>query len=523
LIHNGKRDHEKHPTAKPGAGGARIERGRPGLGNRRKPKRRRLAATALCALAALALQNGCSAEKMRPRLRPPETFSRSGRAAAPDEWWKAFDDPGLNRLMEIALSDNLDIKTAWDRLDQASAYYKVAGASLWPDLSLNLGATRRKEMGGRDTIDYPYTSGIAGRSARETSGADDVFYSASLTASYELDLWGRIRSSRKAARADVEAGREELMTAAITISGEVANTWCRLVHKRAELKILEEQKRVNEDYLELLELRFRKGMTSASEVLQQERELLAVGGEISLAQMQVLLLEQQLDILLGRPPTEPVPAETDGLPDMPPLPETGIPAALLARRPDVTAAQKRLEAANYRVSRAVAERLPTVSFTVSAQDTEEEIRSLFDNWILNLAANLAAPVFDAGRRKAEVERARAEASERLHELEKTMLVALGEVEDALAREQKQEKFARKLREQVEISRKALALSRRRYLNGATDYLPVLVNLQALQSLERRELEARKDLLMYRINLYRALAGGWELKRENPKDDDNEEE
>ncbi len=476
----------------------------------------------ILALAALVFSNGCNAKKKQPQIRAPESFSGSGEAAVPDEWWKAFDDHRLNRLVDVALSDNLDIKTAWDRLDQARAGYRASTASLWPNLSLNFSATDSEQMGSEpetSTSDSRITGGEAG----SASGGEDIFYSGSLTAGYELDLWGRIRSGRKAARAEVEAGRENLMTAAITISGEVASTWYNLAQRRAELEILKEQKRVNEDYLELMELRYRKGAASASEVLQQRREVMSTDGELALTQMQIFLLEQQLNILLGRPPSSEIPVGISDLPEMPPLPETGIPAKLLARRPDVMAARKKLEAANWRVSKAIAERLPTISFTVSAQDTEEEIRSLFDNWILNLTANLAAPIFDAGRRKAEVKRARAAASEQLHELEKTMLKALKEVEDALARERKQKEFVERLEEQVEISRQALELSRRSYLNGALDYLSVLVNLQTLQSLERRELEARKNLIMYRINLYRALAGRWNLERNDKKDEKNEAE
>lgn len=486
---------------------------------RREPEPRTFVTVILLALMALVSQNGCNAGKKPPELRTPESFSRSGEAVVPDEWWKAFDDPGLNRLVDIALSGNLDIKTAWDRLDQASAYYKISTASLWPDLSLNFGVTDSERMGSE--TDASSSSRVIGGGVGSASDGEDVFYSGSLAASYELDLWGRLRSARKAAGAEVEAGRENLMTAAITISGEVASAWYNLAQSRAELDILKEQKRVNENYLELMELRFQKGAASASEVLQQRREVIAAGGEIALTQMQVLLLEQQLNILLGRAPSSDIPVERGTLPELPPLPDTGIPAKLLARRPDVIAARKNLEAANYRVSKAVAERLPTISFTVSAQDTEEEIRSLFDNWLLNLTANLAAPLFDAGRRKAEVARTRAVASERLHELEKTMLTALKEVEDALAREQKQREFVERLREQVEVSRQALELSRRSYLNGVLDYLSVLVNLRALQSLERKELEARKELIMCRIDLYRALAGGWSLERDTEGENKNE--
>ena len=177
------------------------------------------------------------------------------------------------------------------------------------------------------------------------------------------------------------------------------------------------------------------------------------------------------------------------------------------------AAQLRVEAADYRVSEAIADRFPRLSISISAQDTETKFSSLFDNWIKNLAANITAPIVDGGRRRAEVERTLAVASERLHDFEKTVLRAVKEVEDAIVREQRHAEFVDNLGEQVAIARQTVEFTRDRYLNGDTDYLPVLIALRTLQSLERQEIEARRQLITFRISLYRALAGGWGVDRD----------
>jgi NodT family efflux transporter outer membrane factor (OMF) lipoprotein len=439
----------------------------------------------------------CATPARVPIADAPVSFSISGEAETPERWWEAFDDAELNRLVEQAMGDNLDVLAAWDRLDQAVAVARIAGAPVWPNVDGAFSVTDTDVVDGRD----PFV-------------VEDTFYGLSLTASYEVDLWGRIRSGRKAAGADLRSSREDLDTVAITISSEIARTWYELLEQRSQLEILSEQTDVNQTYLRLLELRFNQGLTAAAEVLQQRQQLESTEGEVPLFESRLEVLEHNLAVLSGKHPTVDVATGGEGLSELPPLPATGLPADLLLRRPDVRAARLRVESADYRVGEAIADRFPKLSISISAQDTETKFRSLFDNWIKNLAANLMAPIVDGGRRRAEVERRRAVASERLHDFERTVLNALKEVEDALARERRQAEFIESLDKQVEIARQTVEFTRERYLNGATDYLPALTALRTLQQLERSRIEAQRQLVTFRINLYRALAGGWRLERED---------
>ena len=198
------------------------------------------------------------------------------------------------------------------------------------------------------------------------------------------------------------------------------------------------------------------------------------------------------------------------MPALPPLPETGLPAEWLRRRPDLHAAYLRVRAADRRLAVAIAEQFPQVSVSADAAASGESLRDLFDNWLGSLAANLAAPIFEGGRRRAEVQRARAEAAARLHQYRQALLAALAEVENALQREEHQRRFLESLRRQSELSEKAVGQIRENYAKGAADFTRFLTTLISHQRLERIHLQARRDLLLVRVGLCRALAGPWEL-------------
>ncbi len=469
----------------------------------------RTASLLMAAIALIAIA-GCNPNKKEPSIELPQNFTEQGQSRLPHRWWEAFDDPALDAMIEQALEENRDLLAAWDRLDQANAMEKMAAAGLWPYVSANLGYSTSRELGA----DEEDTSAAAAMGLGASAGPDDEIenWTLGLTASYEVDLWGRVRSARKASKRDLAATEEDLYSMAITISGEVARAWYELVELRGQLEVLAEQMKVNETYLEVLELRYEQGMAMAADVMQQRQQVESIKGETELTRMRMEMTEHRLDVLVGLAPVTPLDTEGASLPTLPPLPETGLPADLLLRRPDVRAARARFEAADHRVAEAVANQLPTISIALSGQDTEKEFYSLFENWTRNLAINLVAPIFDAGRRAAAVEQSQAAYSASLHAFESAMLNALREVEDALSRERAQARFVASLEEQVKLSQNALYLSREQYRNGAVSYLPVLINLQTVQRLERTLLEAQRTRVAYRVGLYRALAGGWDLER-----------
>ncbi len=455
-------------------------------------------------------------DRSQAPVEVPPSFSASGSSAAPTKWWTTFGDRELDRLVEQALAGNMNLRVAWDRLAQAGAVARKAGAPLWPEITAGGGGTRTRTV---TETEIPKDSAAAAAAAVtgaevETRTKDVVTYSTNLSlnvaASYELDLWGRLRAAKNAAAADAAATREDLDAAAMSLSAEVATVWYRLVKQRGQLDLLKRQEKVNKEYLELTELRFKLGQGTAVDVLQQRQQLEATRGDVSLARMRMELLEHQLAVLVSKPPKAAVGAKREALPGLPVMPMTGLPSELLSRRPDIRAALIRLGAADHRVAAAIADRFPRISLSARGETSSDKMRDLFDNWFASIAANILAPLFDAGRRKAEVQRARAAASERLHAYGGTILGAFREVEDAISSEKRGGEYLANVSSRVRLAKRLTVRTRERYANGAGNYLPVLVALRAEQNLEKVELGAKLSLIEYRIGLYRALGGAWKL-------------
>ncbi len=422
----------------------------------------------------------------------PADFSGSGADNLPEHWWESFGDPVLDKLVEQARAGNFSLQSVWARLDQAAAVERIARAELYPSLDVDASAGRSWSHKSRGTTTSVYSIGAM--------------------AGYEVDLWGRIDSNSKAATLDRQATEAELTAAAISLSAEVASTWYQLVEQYGQLALVSSQLETNTRVLELITLRFRRGKVGATDVLQQRQLAESNRGELANVKSLIGVLEHQLAILLGATPDSRVSEPQDELISLPPLPVTGIPAALVQRRPDLRQGFYRLQAADQRTAAAVAERFPRINLLGSSDSTASDADDLFDNWLSNLTANLVTPVIDGGRRRAEVDRTRAVTEQSLSDYRQQLIDALGEVEDALLREQQQRAFIDSLDKQLVLSKQVIGRVRDSYLYGAVDYLRVLDVLLTDQNLERTRLTAQRELIDNRIALCRALAGGWTLER-----------
>ncbi len=469
--------------------------------NRNRPSkslcRGRAALPILLATMAMLLAGGCLSDRAEvgPPAPLPAAFSVDGNAPLSPRWWTAFDDEQLNAMVAEAMEENFSLRVAWDRLRQARAIATQSGAPLWPALDGTGGASRTvRETDSGPTAGRTYTTDL----------------SLGLAVRYEVDLWGRVRASADAALLDADASGEDVQAAAITLGADVARTWFRLVEQRRQRELLIQQRQTNEQVLEIITQRFRRGQVSSADVLQQRQLVEATAGRIVQTTSTIAVLENQLAVLLGRTPGEQTPAESRSLPRVPPLPAPGIPAAWLTRRPDLRAAARRIQAADRRVWAARADRLPRLGVTLNTSTSAEQVRDLFDNWLATMAANLTAPLIDGGRRVAEVERTRAVLSERINAFGQTYLAAMAEVENALVQEARQREYVRSVGSQLELARRATARVLDSYRKGTTDFTRYLTTLRSYQELQRTHLAARRDWLLFRIDLYRALAGGWQL-------------
>lgn len=455
--------------------------------------------------------------EVEPTVAPPPAFSESGAVEMPERWWSAFGDPVLDSLVERALSSNLDLASTWYRLREAEAVAERAGADLLPSLDADAtGRVRRADAGGLgdftepgddptddpDDPDVPDDGDVSSETRQEELRLG-------LTATYEVDLWGRIRSRADAERLRFEATRLEVRTAALSLSAEVVRTYFQVVEARDQIALLDSQIEANETVGRLLENRFGSGQVRAVDVLRQRQLVESTREERLGVQSRLRVLEHLLAVLVGRPPKDDVGVAAT-LPALPPLPATGVPAELLRRRPDVARAHRLLEAADRDLAAAVAARYPRLSLTASVTTSNEGAEELFEDFTRTLVGNLLAPVFRGGDLEAEVDRSEAVRAQRLYRWGQTTLDALREVEDALARERFQEERVASLERQVRWTEQSYDQLRIEYFNGLGDYVDVLLAQTEKQRLRRDLVSARRELLERRVVLYRALAGGFDV-------------
>jgi outer membrane protein, multidrug efflux system len=420
----------------------------------------------------------------------PLAFSPSGEAPVADAWWTAFEDPALDGHIREALRENLSLRAAWARLEAAEAV-------LWRE---------RAPL-------VPVVSGFADSSV----GTDDPFGGVQRVpiefgarASYEVDLWGRLRAGARAEVANREQVRARAGTAALSVSAEVARTWVALGATREQLALLDEQIVANQGMAEVVEARFLNGVVRQADALRQERLLEQTRAERIARLEDQEVLEHRLAVLLGRPPQEPVTPLPEALPAVPPLPEAGVPVELLRRRPDVRAAEQALLEADARVAVAVAEQFPRLDLRAGVSNAPSSVSAILEGWVASVGASLVGPLLGAGARHAEVRRAKAVRDEQLAAYGDALLQALREVEDALTRNRRQAEQVENLARQVRLAERTARGLQAQYTGGLdVGYLDVLTAQTTAQSLRRQQIAARRRHLEVRIGLYRALAGGLE--------------
>ncbi len=419
------------------------------------------------------------------------------------EWWEEFNSPALNATVEQSLGNSLELRQLWNRLTQAYAQARIEGAEIFPRVNLSGGAARTHQVDRDPQVPF---GGQAGPSTRITH-TDRYFVSTGL--SYEIDVWKRIAARRRAAALEYQASRQDVEASAILLTGSVVDVWFILQEQKALLALLEEQIQVSQSLLDLTEVRFGVGAGSAVDVLQQRQQLAATQAEIPLVRSTLSTAYNQLAVLLGTSPGTLDPSIPDGdLPDLPPFPELGDPAELLMARPDLRSAQLRLQAADFRVATAVAERLPRLVLDLSYEFSARSFSSVFRQEVGSLVGNLVAPVIDGGQRRNQVLRHKAVVQELLDRFGQRYLQALLEIEDALARERFQVELIANLENQSSLAEATLQESQSRYMHGLVNYVTVLIAVQSLQGLQRRLINEKRRLLSNRAGLYRALGGHW---------------
>ncbi len=456
--------------------------------------------TLIAAAALVAAACSFAPKYQRPDAGVPKEsfrFSKPGETASVADlpWWEVFKDPKLQALVREALAANQDLALAAARVDEARAVVGISKADYYPQLFANVSGSYGQLYS--DKI-------VDGSTSR-------ALLSASATVAWEIDLWGRVRNSRDASYADLIATEDGRQAVVLTLVSGVAQAYLELRAFDLQLEIVKANVDSRRATLDLFETRAKGGVASDLEVNQARSDLAFAQAYIPSTELLIWMKENELCVLLGRSPG-PIDrgatlAQTPLVPDLP----AGVPAAFLARRPDLLAAEQGIVASGARVGVAVANRIPTLTLTGYVGLEARNVPDMFTPGAVfwNALAGLFAPIFEGGRLSSIEEASRARLDQSIAAYKKAVEVALREVADASASVTKL-KEVRAFREaQVTATTQATKLAFLRYQGGVSSYLEVL-DAQRQQFDSQLNLATTiRDQVVSVVQLYRALGGGWQ--------------
>ena len=431
-----------------------------------------------------------------PPIDEPESFTATGDTLIEDQWWESFNDRKLNSLIDTALSNNFNLKVAWQRVQAAEAQRKQQSTFLLP--SLQLGAQT-----------------AASRPEPDFAGGENTQIGGSVN--YEVDLWGRIKAATEAEEFNLKATYQDYQAAALSLSAQIARTYLQYVLTDQQLELADQQLATNKKIIQLIRVRFGNGQIKGVDILRQKQSLENTKDLKIIYQTNKQVLANQLAVLVGRSPQSfQIDDEVD-VPEWPASPSTGLPLELVRRRPDLQAAYNRLLSADREKAVAVRNKFPRLSFNLLSQARSNEYANVFKNWAYTLGANISAPLLNWGRLRAEVDRTEAVKQQQLYNYGQAVLTAFQEVEDAYVQEKNLLKRLKILKKRSGMAKKTFKQLRVEFFNGMTDYIDVLIAFNEQQQLARDVITIKQDLFTNRVDLYIALAGSFTTDREEVDD------
>ena len=436
----------------------------------------------------------------RPSVDTPQAWrfeNKEAKDVANTTWWEQFNDPVLTKLISTALSNNKDLKIAAFRVEEFMGRYAVARSSLFPQVTGNA-SVQRERTSALGQVPLP-------------AGTPNPFnqYQVALSASWEIDLWGKLRRGTEAAIASVLSNEEGRRGVILTLVTSVASAYVNLIDLDHQLEIARNTAKTREESYRIFQVRFRAGYVSELELSQARSDYEQVSATIPPVEKAIAQQEDALSILLGRNPGPIERGKTLNALGMPSVP-AGLPSDILAQRPDICQAEQNLIAANAQIGAARAQYFPDITLTGMFAGESTKLSSLFAgparawNWV----APMTAPIFTGGRIAGQVQTAEAIREETLLQYQQTIQNAFRDVEDALVdQDRTREQLAAQAR-QVEALRTYARVARLRYDNGYTSYITVLDAERNLFNAELSHAQTQGALFQAMINLYKAMGGGW---------------
>jgi len=462
----------------------------------------------LAALTLLLVLTGCAVgpDYKKPEITSPPAWlvdMQTAKDTANTLWWEQFNDPALNELIATALKQNYDLRIATARVDEYYGRYGATRADLFPQVGYGAGVGR-SQLSEKGAF-----AGTPGAGSPRTS------YQANFSASWEIDLWGKIRRATEAAQADLYAAEDARRGVILSLVTSVATAYVDLRSLDRQLEIAKRTVESREKSVKLFELRFKGGNISEMELSQVQSEYFYALASIPDLEKRIRQQENLINLLLGRNPG-PVPrgkafekndsVDAIALPSVP----AGLPSDLLLRRPDIRQAEQQLISANARIGVAKAQYFPSISVPGLFGSASRDLGDLFTGpagqW--NFAGSLAGPIFTAGRIKGDVKAAQAVQQEALFGYEKAIKNGFREFEDALIDQDRTRLQLDAQKKQVEALAVYARLANVRYDNGYTSYIEVLDAERSLFNGQITYTQTQSALLRSLVNLYKASGGGW---------------
>ena len=460
---------------------------------------RYLSARVVCACALLVL-TACSVGPAykRPDIPPPAEW----REAPPGghdgiwpnaDWWHGFGSQTLDDLIAEAQRSNDDLAAAIARVEEADAQARIAGAALLPSVDLGADATRQR--------------------AQVTGVGPETFntFSPVLSASYELDFWGKNRAARAAARATALASQYDKETVALTVVSSVASTYFQALEFRDRLQVARDNLTNGEKILHGLQLEQTAGIATGLDVAQQETTVALLYAAIPPLQQQLRQTVAALAVLIGKTP-ESIDVDTGTLNDLTsPRVVQGLPSSLLARRPDVAESEQQLISANADITVARAALFPSIQLTADSGYASSALSSLINpaSRIWDLSAGLTQPIFHGGALRGQVVFSNARYRELLSAYHKAVISAFSNVESALVAAQQTQEQQTRQQEAVNKARRAFQFAQTQMSAGTVNILTVLNTENALFSAQDELVQIQFLHLQSMVDLYTALGGGWQ--------------
>lgn len=444
-------------------------------------------------------------------------------------WWEKLNDPVLNELIEEALASNKDLRIATARIAQFIAQLGIVRSELYPQIFGQATASRtrtsqtltpeldlEKSKNSSDSYTSQGAGGMGGLLPNEIFPAYNNDYRTVFTASYEVDLWGRIRNAANASYAELIGQIYDRRAVILTLVSSVASSYILLRQYDMQLKISQQTYDSRKQSYELAKIRFEQGLTSELEMVQSLAEMNQA--EIQVIQLQTLIPQQEnlISVLIGHPPNSIERGQSIIGWQLPPDIPAGLPVDLLEQRPDILQAEEQLIATNFRIGEARALYFPDITLTGFYGYESSELHRLFTDpsrtwqWM----ANLLQPIFTGWRITSTVDLAKARKQEAVYNYLQTILTALQEVDDALIAHKNAKEAVIVQAKRVKDYTRYLQLATLQYENGLVDYLNVLDAERRLYVSQLDLAQGQADVFITLVDIYKALGGGWVVDAEN---------